>query len=301
MIRQSEKRLRVSIFQDTGDRVLFYNFSMNNQVKTFKTIEDQLKTLGERGLDVSNPLAKNILEDVNYSHLIYKYGKHYWFNNNPLVYKKGTKIEHLKNLFELNARISSIIFEFIMIVEHGLKRATAYEFARVNSLWYLDKANYVLSKNATQKELDDLHDNLLKLETKVKGEYKVEDLVNGYMPIWLLIDHMALGQIRMLLKLCPFEDKVYQAMGISSMFDWRIIRTFNEYRNQISHGNPIVPQINLTGGGICELRDLLIFMKFYSPQIASEIINLVNNYDFEVMTNLKKQYILGYLKISKLV
>jgi len=60
-------------------------------------------------------------------------------------------------------------------------------------------------------------------------------------PIWIFIDELTIGQLRMFLKFWRNSGKVYKNLKI----DWRELKTFNVFRNALFHMNPIKNKIRI--------------------------------------------------------
>lgn len=83
----------------------------------YKTLEQQLEVLENRGLIIDDP---SILTEINYSHLIYKYGNIY-LDDSKGEYKKGTKLSNLYNLYLFHLKIYTLLFKVIIQYDKNWK------------------------------------------------------------------------------------------------------------------------------------------------------------------------------------
>ena len=85
--------------------------------KPFKTYDEQIEILSNRGLDINNPeYAKIILSQVNYYNLINGYKTPFlnntYSNGVEDVYKAGSSFEEIYSLHEMNLELKEVIFFF---------------------------------------------------------------------------------------------------------------------------------------------------------------------------------------------
>lgn len=199
----------------------------------YLTLEQMHNLLKSRGLEIDD---EEILQKVNYSHLIYKYGKHYLSDSGAFV--DGTKISHIYNLYKLNLEISAILFKFISKFEHKLRVALVEEIASFGPLSYLNDEIYKCSDEDRVKTIDDLKT----IEEKIRSDFPIEKLLSGKVPLWLLVDKFSIGMISWFIKVTSIDKQVSKRLKI----DFRkmsILQTIKEFRNLIHHANPITRKI----------------------------------------------------------
>lgn len=205
-----------------------------------KTKEQMKQILEDRGMIIDNI---SLLENINYAHLIYKYSTPFYEKEG--VYKKGTKLSELMKLFEINELICSCLYKKINRFEHKLKNVVASMATTDSAFKYLEKEFY--GEKITElpfyndgefkkfiKNVNNLHRTALINNVYLSGKTK-----DGVIPLWIFVDEMTIGQIRMFLKYWPDGLKVYKVLKLN----FKHLSTFNVYRNRVFHMNPITKKI----------------------------------------------------------
>ena len=236
--------------------------------------KDELKKILEgRGLIIYNP---NILNNINYSHLIYEYGAFFLETEEPIKYKKGTKLLDIYNLYKLNIEVSSILFKLFNLFEHKI-RASIVSHVGLEPLEYLDDNFYSKARETVENEIFNFVSNLSKTEEKMRHKYDQKYLINGKLPIWLLIDELPIGQLRMFLKLTGIQSYVFKDIKLSKKKFW-VLKGFNLHRNQLAHMDIIKGKISKDGN------------KYY-------LMDLLN----KISENFKKEYLEASITIKETI
>ena len=98
-----------------------------NNEKTFKTLDEQISILREKGMIINDEnYAKEVLLRENYFFL---HGYRYPFlkSKDDKFYIKGTNFEELYSLFLFDRQLRNIIFKNILIIENNIKSIFSYE------------------------------------------------------------------------------------------------------------------------------------------------------------------------------
>ena len=96
--------------------------------KQFKTLDEQILLLQERGLTIPNvEKAKRYLLTNNYYNIINGCGK--YFQDTTDHYITGASFNEISNLYFLEEEIKKSVFNAALQIEHHLKSITAYHFA----------------------------------------------------------------------------------------------------------------------------------------------------------------------------
>lgn len=267
--------------------------------KKYHTVDQQIKVLERRGIIVDDP---SILQKVNYSHLIYVFGKHYVeqeIDGEP-KYKSGTKLSYIYNLFLLNAEVSSILFSFFHKFEHKFKFSVAHWLSAEDELWYSKKENYTQydQESSTKKELKKLYKNLNNLEENKRSKHDPKHYKDGMLPMWLLVDEMSLGQLGMVTKFSNNQSKIYNDLQITSN-NYKLPLDLINYRNQIFHGNPLTAKIQTKEGSeFSKLLDVVKYIKNVDQATFNKLKQALESIS-ERNTGLTRQEVEDILKISK--
>ncbi len=217
-----------------------YNLYMNKINTTYKTISEMESLLKKRGLIIDI----NIFHKVNYAHLIYKFSTVFYVYEKK--YKEGTRLSDIYNLYIFNQKFSQFLYKYVSDFEHLLKREIASQIAFDHGYIYLKKEFYgdveklkYYKKDEFQKFLENLRETHNK--TLIKYPFLKKKTQDGIIPIWIFIDELTIGQLRMFLKFWKDSAKVYKNLKI----DWIKLKTFNVFRNAVFHMNPIKNTIRI--------------------------------------------------------
>ena len=145
--------------------------------KDFKTIEEQIEILKTRGIIINDEKAKEILTENNYYYLINGY----------------------KDLFIDNS------------IERRLDTYIAYEFSKTyGNKEYLTESNFDNNKNNNYKVtnlITDIWTNTaeqIKIGNKMLNHYMKK---YGYIPLWVLVRIMTLGEVSKFYELMKQKDQ----------------------------------------------------------------------------------------------
>lgn len=201
-------------------------------MKEFKTFNQQLKILRQRGLIVpKNGKPKRFLEQENYYNVINGYKDLFLQKdeaNKPLVpdrFLTGAHFDELKSLFLFDRELRSIFLKYILILENSIKTTLAHEFCHSypNPNSYLDIKNY---NDANPKfVLKQISILTSKTHEKVdkKGPIKHYIEKHGAVPFWVLVNYLTMGNISYLYAVLKDEDKNNVAKFYAEKFN-------NQYR-----------------------------------------------------------------------
>ena len=139
-------------------------------VKTFKTLDEQVKILQSKGLIVSDEQeTKDILLRENYF-FINGYRWLFLESTTRKLFLPGTAFEELYALFQFDRHIRNITFKNLLIIENNLKSITAYNLSSkygIKEEDYLNAKNFV-SDRKRKKQVDDLL-RKMKRQIRVNG------------------------------------------------------------------------------------------------------------------------------------
>lgn len=263
--------------------------------------KNELKNLLEsRKLIVDN---LKILDLINYSHLIHKYGKFYFLEHkNKNFFKEGIKLSHIYNLHLFNNKLASIVFKVILKFEHKLKNSIAYNFASKGEINYLNENFYFLNNINQEKKLEDLIKKIKEIENKTRNKYNKNSYYNGLLPIWLLIDELSFKELRNLLYFSEsnIKNMIHSDLKISQK-NRSLLPNIHHFRNLICHANPLKRKISLHFSKTTHhLKDLFHFMMSTYKDEFEEVTNLFNSFDYAKI-NITKNELLNFLDLSKVI
>lgn len=212
------------------------------RIKEFKTIDQQVEILKEKGLIISDvDKTKDILLRENY---FFVNGYRSMFMKNPKErqFIEGTTFEELYGLFTFDRNIRNIFFKNLLVVENNLKSIFSYQLSK--KYGYKEK-DYLKIENFTEdiaksRQIEDVI-NKMKRQIRINGKQHsatLHYLTNyGYIPMWVLVKVLSFGIISELYTILKYEDK----QGISDFYkiseiDMSIfLPLMANYRNLCAH------------------------------------------------------------------
>lgn len=171
---------------------------MKNRGKIFKTLEEQILILKQKGLIIDDEdLAKDLLFRENYF-FISGYRHLFTYRGKPDVFLPGTRFEELYATFVFDRKIRNIFFKNILIVENNIKSIISYQLSKKYGFRdkdYLNPKNFKQDKLADRQVKDVL--NKVKRQIRVNGHkhsatiHYIENY--GYIPMWVLVKVLSFG------------------------------------------------------------------------------------------------------------
>ncbi|MGO1368500.1 Abi family protein [Senegalia sp. (in: firmicutes)] len=179
--------------------------------KLFSTIEDQIKKLDSRGLNVSDPRIKDILEMENYYNIINGYKELFidkTYKGTDEKYKEGTDFYELYNLYLFDRELKNIFIKYILEIENNIKSVISHDFSKkYGHDNYLKIFNFDIrvkhweKKTAAQK-IGDVSSLIANIQREISRQLSKNNsmishnmLTYGYIPLWVLINSLTLGTI----------------------------------------------------------------------------------------------------------
>lgn len=212
------------------------------KTKEFKTLDEQIEILKERGLVINDidKTAKLLLREnyffINgYRHIFLK---NYKENN----FIKGTRFEELYAVFQFDRSFRNILFKNLLIVENNLKSIIAYTLSKkygIKEKEYLKPSNF----SQDSKKIRQVNDVLNKIRRQIKLNGRQHSatlhyLSNyGYVPLWILVKLLSFGMINELYSILKPEDKLliaeYYNLDVETLGIY--IGLLSNYRNLCAH------------------------------------------------------------------
>lgn len=216
--------------------------------KPFRTIDELISLLDERGISFDKPgsksEAKKKLQRIGYYNLINGYSRLFLDDVANTIYKPGTTIEEIYNLYFFDQKLRECLLHYILPIETNIKSLIAYYFPmhhRENN--YLIYTNFDSSKKDSNKQITELISEIQRQIASRSNDPSIKHYLTkyGYVPIWVLNNILTFGTI----------SKMYSLMNQSERQD--ISKTFHipdnelesslfylsSIRNFCAHGNRI--------------------------------------------------------------
>ena len=180
--------------------------------KTFKTLDEQIEILKNKGLIVEDvDSAKEILLHENYFFIMgYRYP--FFRSVHDRRFISNTNFRELYALFNFDRQIRNILFKNILIVENNLKSIFSYQLSKeygYREKDYLNPKNY--SHDPSKKR--QVNDLIRKMERQIRVNGGQHTATNhyisnyGYIPLWIVVKVLSFGIVSELFTVLKEEDK----------------------------------------------------------------------------------------------
>lgn len=227
--------------------------------KPFKTFDEQLEILKDRGLDINDvEFANIVLQDISYYTVVNGYKNFLIPNSSSDIFIPGTSFEMLYTLHIININFSSVLLKYISYVENSVKCKLAYLVAKnygvytdYNDLKNINPSDYLYRDNYMNSRF---RNNTLKsIKKDICGHQaglSVEHYKNkNHIPPWIVTTSISLGETIHWYKILKPELKdelldYFNSLSCLNPLDKRefFIKSMDlckEYRNTIAHGNRV--------------------------------------------------------------
>lgn len=206
--------------------------------KEFKTIDEQIKILTDRGLKIPDvEKAKDFLYKNNYYRVS---GFSLTLRKNDKFYE-GTTFQNIIDIYNFDHELRHILLEYLEIIETRVKSIYAYEFSKkYGPLGYLDPCNFkdsneydrIMEKSEEQKKKREPYEPYLK--------HFVEELEQD-IPFWAYVDLLTISDISMLYYISEesIKTEVAKSMGLhkqGSVLLGKFMHSLTIIRNLCAHG-----------------------------------------------------------------
>ena len=211
------------------------------KTKTFKTLDEQIDILANKGLVFEDTLnAKSILLRENYFFL--SGYRHVFLNPGGKTFIEGTKFRELYAMFTFDRQLRNIIFKNILIVENNLKSILAYVMSKNHGFKennYLNPHNFVRDSKKN-KQINDLI-RKMKRQISVNGKQHAATahyLINyGYIPLWVVVKVLSFGIVGELYTILQYQDQkeIADVFGVDIYSMVEYLPILANYRNLCAH------------------------------------------------------------------
>lgn len=216
------------------------------QKKIFQDIEKQIEILKGKGLLFKDEeKAKTLLIKTNYYTLINGYRLPFVEdikNEDGTRYKKGAFFDEIYYFYAFELNLKTIFLKYIFYLEQNIKSAISYEFSRIHGYEnYLQVGNFDNSSYGSTKDIFYLFSNLYNtISRSISKEdyisYYVENY--NYIPLWVLVNSMSLGNAINFYKLMKSSEKDYVSKYYFNCKSYELedyLEILNAYRNICAH------------------------------------------------------------------
>lgn len=211
-------------------------------MKVFKTIQEQISILENKGLIIDDYLStEDILIRENYFFIS---GYRHLFLKSPKDrnFIKGTTFRELYSLFNFDRQIRNIFFKNLLIIENNLKSIISYQLSKK---YGFREKDYLRQENFTKvpEKQKQLYDTLKKMKRQIRVNGSQHSATShylknyGYVPLWVVVKVLSFGIVGELYTVMKREDQeeiasVYD-LSVNSLLTYLPI--LSNYRNLCAH------------------------------------------------------------------
>lgn len=212
-------------------------------VKPFKTYKEQIELLKSRGLIISNDtVAEAILRKMNY----YRLSAYSLTLRKDDRFYPDVSIEDIMALYDFDALLRNIIFEYSSKVETSLRAYIAYYHAqKYGPLGYLNNQNFDNELNHG-KFLSELFGNIQRSSDVFVIHHKENR--QAIYPVWVAIEETTFGSLSKMYKNMLAEDRNAIAKtyyGLSREYVEIFTQCASVARNISAHGARLYNRIKM--------------------------------------------------------
>lgn len=210
--------------------------------KTFKTIDEQIQILRDKGLVIDDEdAAKETLLRENYFFLS---GYRHLFLDGikSKSFKPGTNFRELYAMFNFDRQLRNIIFKNLLIIENNMKSIFSYQLSKnygFKEKDYLKPSNF----NTSPEKSRQVNDLLRKIKRQIRvngGQHSATThyIYNyGYIPLWIVVKVLSFGIVCELYSIMKSKDQTEIAdiykLKVSDLLNYLPILA--NYRNLCAH------------------------------------------------------------------
>lgn len=210
--------------------------------KTFKTIDEQINILKDKGLEIDDEdAARETLLRENYFFLS---GYRHLFLDGikSKSFRKGTNFRELYAMFNFDRQLRNIIFKNLLIIENNMKSIFSYQLSKnygFKEKDYLKPSNF----NTSQEKSRQVGDLLRKIKRQIRingGQHSATThyIYNyGYIPLWVVVKVLSFGIVCELYSIMKTKDQE----EIAEIYNLRVqdllsfLPILANYRNLCAH------------------------------------------------------------------
>lgn len=283
---------------------------MKRTIKEFKTYEEQLQILKDKGL-ICDDTSLEILRRNNYYFLINRYKDCFIKpNTKPNIFKENTTFNEIVALYHFDRDLRSVVLKYIIAFENTLKSVISYEFSKKYGYDYLERESFTNSTLDVNSEV--LEKKIKNLFNSIKSTISQNKLTSRYLeyyatnfekiPLWVVINDLSLSLTIKFYKLLKVQDQDTIANKLNSTREslLRQLDIMSYFRNLAAHNQRLFSEKSHTSilrtkthdnlnlkGHYNDLMALMITFKELlleeeSKDLFNEIKSLITKLDREV-------------------
>lgn len=214
--------------------------------KVFKTTDQLIGILSDRGVDLDTPELKNTakqhLQHEGYYNLINGYKNLFLLQGESDKYKAGTTVDEIYALFVFDQNIRETLFRYILPVERNIKTLIANQFSqKYGHDNYLIYKNFDTSRRDSEAHITSMLSEIQRQISNRSSDRSISHFLNtyGYIPLWVLNNILSLGNISKFYYNMKQQDRqsISKTFG---MMDYELetcLKYLTDIRNCCAHSN----------------------------------------------------------------
>lgn len=221
--------------------------------KVFKSSNQQMRKLRDRGMNIRGSRAKKILEMENYYNLINGYKDLFidkTYSGLDEKYKEGTDFYELYALYLFDRELRSHFMRYILEIENNVKSVLSHKFSeKYGHDNYLKISNFNTSlkrgeKKTQAQKVGEVSELISNLQREISRQLSKNNpmishsmLEYGYVPLWVLVNTLTLGTISTFYSYMIDVDKnnVAREFNLKPNEMSSILFILSIYRNACAH------------------------------------------------------------------
>lgn len=220
--------------------------------KKFSTIEEQLQILRSRGMIIEDSeKAARILRMENYYKVINGGKKLFLDPASPEErYKKGTGFDEFYAVYLFDRELRNIFIRYILELENNVKSVIAHDFSKkYGHENYLKIVNFDTGSQSDQRKshaqkIGRVADLISRLQKELASQLKKNNpmvshyaLDYGFVPLWVLINHLSLGTVSLFYAYLKQQDQndVGRHFRLKPEEMEKILFVLSVFRNACAH------------------------------------------------------------------
>lgn len=221
----------------------------NMEEKVFKTLDELVDILIERGIDIPDEserdYAKRVINKYGYYNLINGYNKLFLSGEDELgnpKYREKTTVHEIHALYQFDRVLRNIFFRYILEVETNIKSLISYYFSEAHGHKnFLIYSNFNTSLSGSNTKITSLIAEIQRQISSRSTDPSIAHYLNkhGYIPLWVLNNILTLGTISKFysLMLVNERQKISRHFGIMDNELENLLLYISSIRNFCAHGN----------------------------------------------------------------
>ena len=222
-------------------------------MKEFKTIDEQIKLLNDRGITFNDvDAAKKLLLTNNYYNIINGYKDLFLDENDKYI--SGTTFEEIYALYDFDRSLREILLKYILKIENTLRTLISYYFSQEHgndNYLRIDSFETFSNINTTEqtklKRIEYIQELIIKIQQKTSKAISTKDYIKHYMlnygfvPLWVLINIFSFGELSRFLEVMKQKERIKISVQFNCKEEELIqfVRIMNYYRNLCAHDERI--------------------------------------------------------------